>query len=423
MAEKLFSLWVFLLLLHPVKPDVAPPLLDGFSGGFSAAGDNLTLDGIAAVDSNGVLQLTNYTSNVAHGHAFYSNPIQFKNSSGEVMSFSTSFAFAIIPQPGKQVGDGLAFAISPAKGIPEGKPGSYIGLFNTRNNGNFLNHILAVEFDTYMNAEHGETDNNHVAVDINSIISNKSVPVPFNLTSGQLTTYTSTMAPGHAFYSNPIQFKNSSGEVMSFSTSFAFAITPQPGKQGGDGLAFAISPAKGILGGNPGSYIGLFNASNNGNLSNHILAVEFDTYMNAEYGETDNNHVAVDINSIISNKSVPVPFNLTSASSEEMMLVDWVWEKWAVGAVLDVVDPRMVGKFDEAEAILVLKLGLICSNDDADVRPTMRLVVRYLEGELALQEEVAMPYKKKGGGRSTVEFEDYTQSFPTTSSVYDVGGR
>jgi hypothetical protein len=71
------------------------------------------------------------------------------------------------------------------------------------------------------------------------------------------------------------------------------------------------------------------------------------------------------------------PINPT-ASSEEMMLVDWVWEKWAVGAVLDVVDPRMEGKFDEAEAVLVLKLGLICSNDDADVRPTMRLVVRYL---------------------------------------------
>ena len=35
--------------------------------------------------------------------------------------------------------------------------------------------------------------------------------------------------------------------------------------------------------------------------------------MNAEYGETDNNHVAIDINSIKSNKSVPIPFNLTSS--------------------------------------------------------------------------------------------------------------
>ncbi|XP_059458492.1 L-type lectin-domain containing receptor kinase S.4-like, partial [Corylus avellana] len=151
----------------------------------SAAGNNMSLDDVARVDNNGVLRVTDDTT-MAPGHAFYSNPIQFKNSSGEVMSFSTSFAFAIIPQPGKQGGDGLAFAISPTKGIPGANAGSYIGLFNSSNNGNFSNRILAVEFDTYMNEELGETNNNHVAVDINSIISNKSVPVPFNLTSGQV---------------------------------------------------------------------------------------------------------------------------------------------------------------------------------------------------------------------------------------------
>jgi serine/threonine protein kinase len=118
------------------------------------------------------------------------------------------------------------------------------------------------------------------------------------------------------------------------------------------------------------------------------------------------------------------PINHTASSEELMLLVDCVWEKWAVGAVLDVVDPRMDGKFDEDEAVLVLKLGLICSNDEAEARPTMRQVVRYLEGELALP-EVAMPNKREGGGRGTVEFEDNTQpirSIPTTSSVYDVYG-
>jgi hypothetical protein len=96
MAEKLISIWVFLLLLNPVKPDVATPLLDEFSGGFSAAANNLTLEGVAEVENNGVLQLTDYNSTMVLGHAFYSYPIQFKNSSGEVMSFSTSFAFVII---------------------------------------------------------------------------------------------------------------------------------------------------------------------------------------------------------------------------------------------------------------------------------------------------------------------------------------
>jgi hypothetical protein len=197
MEEKLISLWVFLLLLNPVKPDLATLLLDEFSGGFSAAGNNLSLGGIAAVENNGVLRLTDYPTTMALGHAFYSHPIQFKNSSGEVMSFSTYFALAIIPQPGKQGRDGLAFAISPVKALPGGRPGSYLGLFNASNIGNFSNHILAVEFDTFMNDPYSETDGNHVAVDVNSIRSIKSVPVvqfkgndtngvPLNLTSGQV---------------------------------------------------------------------------------------------------------------------------------------------------------------------------------------------------------------------------------------------
>ena len=47
MAETLTSLCVFLLLLYPVKPqDDARPLLDEFGGGFSAAGNNMSLDGV-----------------------------------------------------------------------------------------------------------------------------------------------------------------------------------------------------------------------------------------------------------------------------------------------------------------------------------------------------------------------------------------
>ncbi|XP_059444047.1 L-type lectin-domain containing receptor kinase S.4-like [Corylus avellana] len=197
MAETLTSLCVFLLLLYPVKPqDDARPLLDEFRGGFSAAGNNMSLDGVAGVDNNGFLLLTDFSA-MALGHGFYSHPIQFKNSSGEVMSFSTSFAFAIVPQPGIQGGDGMAFAISPVKGIPGGDSGSYLGLFNTSNNGNSSNHILAVEFDTFQSVQFGEPDGNHVAIDINSISSIKSTPVmqfkgndtngtPLNLTSSQI---------------------------------------------------------------------------------------------------------------------------------------------------------------------------------------------------------------------------------------------
>ncbi|KAF2318852.1 hypothetical protein GH714_011173 [Hevea brasiliensis] len=70
------------------------------------------------------------------------------------------------------------------------------------------------------------------------------------------------------------------------------------------------------------------------------------------------------------------------ALPEELILVDWVWEKWKSGAILDVVDPRLNDEFDELEAVVVLKLGLMCSNNTPNMRPSMRQVVRYLEGSV-----------------------------------------
>ena len=81
------------------------------------------------------------------------------------------------------------------------------------------------------------------------------------------------------------------------------------------------------------------------------------------------------------------------------MLVEWVWEKWSLGATLDVMDSRLGGEFDEVEAVLVLKLGLMCSNDAPKSRPTMRHAVRCLETKLAMEEE------------------DFMQSCPTTTTL------
>ncbi|KAG8479659.1 hypothetical protein CXB51_029455 [Gossypium anomalum] len=108
-------------------------------------------------------------------------------------------------------------------------------------------------------------------------------------------TNSTSLKVGHIFYKNPIQFKNSkNGSVFSFSTTFIFAIGPEYGH----GMAFVISPNKEILGALPIQYLGLFNETNNGDSSNHIVAVELDTVFSLDVNDTDDNHVGIDINSV-----------------------------------------------------------------------------------------------------------------------------
>ncbi|XVF18794.1 hypothetical protein REPUB_Repub11eG0054000 [Reevesia pubescens] len=114
----------------------------------------------------------------------------------------------------------------------------------------------------------------------------------------ELTNSTSRQR-GHIFYKNPIQFKNSTnGTVFSFSTTFIFAIIPEYPKLGGHGLAFVISPNNEIPGALPSQYLGLFNDTNNGDCSNHIVAVELDTTQDFEFGDINDNHVGIDINGL-----------------------------------------------------------------------------------------------------------------------------
>ncbi|XVE69223.1 hypothetical protein DITRI_Ditri09bG0135000 [Diplodiscus trichospermus] len=134
-------------------------------------------------------------------------------------------------------------------------------------------------------------------------------------------TNTSSRVSGHAFYSSPIQFKNSSSnsKVFSFSTAFVFAMVPEYPKLGGHGFAFTISPSK-DLSGFPSQYLGLLNASDNGNSTNHIFAVEFDTVKDLEFEDIDDNHVGIDLNSLESNASDSAAYFLENSTKQQLNL-------------------------------------------------------------------------------------------------------
>ncbi|KAL4282297.1 hypothetical protein GQ457_06G006940 [Hibiscus cannabinus] len=145
--------------------------------GFRSA--NLSLDGIAEFTSGGLLKLTNGTRPQT-AHAFYPQLVNFKNSTNaSVSSFSTTFVFAIASGYPNVSGHGMAFVISPTKGLPGAFAAQYLGLFNDSNNGNDRNHVVAVELDTVQNPTFDDINDNHVGIDINGLNSSASSPAGY----------------------------------------------------------------------------------------------------------------------------------------------------------------------------------------------------------------------------------------------------
>jgi serine/threonine protein kinase len=140
--------------------------------GFRDHQANLSLDGLAKIHPNGLLQLTNLSHNVV-GRAFYQFPMKFNTTSS--LSFSTNFVFAMVPQVKTLGGEGIAFTISPSRDFTHAEANRYLGLFNDSNNNSSTNHILAIELDPVPGADFGDIKN-HVGIDVNSINSVEFVP-------------------------------------------------------------------------------------------------------------------------------------------------------------------------------------------------------------------------------------------------------
>ncbi|KAL3614701.1 putative L-type lectin-domain containing receptor kinase S.7 [Castilleja foliolosa] len=106
---------------------------------------------------------------------------------------------------------------------------------------------------------------------------------------------------GSAIYNDPISFFDpESNTTASFSTRFSFSIDNVNPTSFGDGLTFFLSPNNRTLG-SPGAYLGLVNSSQL--TKNRFIAVEFDTRFDLRFADPDENHVGLDIDSLISIKT------------------------------------------------------------------------------------------------------------------------
>ncbi|CDY66693.1 BnaC04g53070D [Brassica napus] len=137
---------------------------------------------------NGFTTLTNTKKN-SYGQAFNDKPFPFKTSAnGSLTSFSFTFFFAIVPEHKNKGSHGMAFVISPTRGIPGASPDQYLGIFNATNNGESSNQIIAVELDVHKDDEFGDIDDNHVGVNINGMKSIISAPAGYYDQKGEFKT-------------------------------------------------------------------------------------------------------------------------------------------------------------------------------------------------------------------------------------------
>ncbi|XP_047339095.1 putative serine/threonine-protein kinase [Impatiens glandulifera] len=65
----------------------------------------------------------------------------------------------------------------------------------------------------------------------------------------------------------------------------------------------------------------------------------------------------------------------------EQYLVNKAWEKYKEGNVVDLVDPILEGDFSKEEAVLLLKVGLLCVQETSTRRPQMSIAVKMLRND------------------------------------------
>ncbi|TYH16205.1 hypothetical protein ES288_A05G099500v1 [Gossypium darwinii] len=163
-------LMTFLMLLEQFALSHSQVENQFIFNGFNGA--NLHHNGIAEIQPNGLLQLTN-TSKRQIGRAFFPFPLKFNKSSSNIsdsLSFSTNFVFAIVPEETDPIGGhGIAFTIAPTMELTGAISNQYLGLFNSSSNGLSSNHVFAIELDTVQSPEFGDINGGHVGIDVNNL--------------------------------------------------------------------------------------------------------------------------------------------------------------------------------------------------------------------------------------------------------------
>ncbi|CAO2162775.1 unnamed protein product [Urochloa humidicola] len=143
-----------------------------------------------------------------------------------------------------------------------------------------------------------------------------------------------THKSGRILYSTPFKLWHRHGDattgsgdgkkVASFSTVFKINIFRPNGTDPGEGFAFLIAPSADEPPSNSsGGFLGLTNAATDGNATNQVVAVELDT--EKQPYDPDDNHVGLDVNSVVSVATAPLsPLGIEISPEKPVNYTVWV---------------------------------------------------------------------------------------------------
>ncbi|TKW11163.1 hypothetical protein SEVIR_6G216000v4 [Setaria viridis] len=109
----------------------------------------------------------------------------------QVVSFNTTFSINVFQFTGQRPGEGLTFVIAPSRDDPPpGSHGGYLGLTNAtlQKAGPAANRFVAVELDTFKQVH--DPDDNHVGLDVGSVVSSKTASLDDLRIATNVTTAT-----------------------------------------------------------------------------------------------------------------------------------------------------------------------------------------------------------------------------------------
>ncbi|KAG2282371.1 hypothetical protein Bca4012_050910 [Brassica carinata] len=116
------------------------------------------------------------------------------------------------------------------------------------------------------------------------------------------------------------------------------------------------------------------------------------------------------------------PIQIQNEGGERGLLLDWVFEFWSDGNILDAKDPNLGTECDQREVEMILKLGLLCSHSNPQARPSMRQVLNYLSGDAVLPDLSPLEFRGLGIHRGIGELDMFTCGSSIVDSILS-GGR